>query len=152
MILVRLTLQHYPRCTPLAETPTRCVAGFSINSSKENCERDNGTPVEGLIYSGPLADSFRKLPVTRVINKDDLVLRLVEYERLRSAPAGDGGAAGGPPRELEAEATRQLVDDLVSALELAEEDDEDEEPQEHDDLVAGDSVDCDGDVGLDEDD
>ena len=72
-------------------------------------------------------------------NRDDLVPRLVEYERLRSAPAADGGAAGGPPRELEAEATHQLVDDLVSALELAEEDDEDEAPQE------GDSVDCDGD-------
>jgi hypothetical protein len=86
-------------------------------------------------------------------NRDDLVPRLVEYERLRSAPAaGDGGAAGGPPRELEAEATRQLVDDLVSALELAEDDDEDEEPQEPADLEAGDSADCDGDVGLDEDD
>ena len=73
-------------------------------------------------------------------------------DQLRSAPAAVGvGADGGPPRELEAEDAYQLVDDLVSALELAEENDEDEEPQEPDDLDAGDPVDCDADDGLDED-
>ena len=91
-------------------------------------------------------------PIKSSGNKPVLVARLVEYEQLRSAPAAVGvGADGGPPRELEAEDAYQLVDDLVSALELAEENDEDEEPQEPDDLEAGDPVDCDADDGLDED-
>ena len=82
-------------------------------------------------------------PIMLSGKKNDLAARLVEYERLRSVPGADGaGAAGGPPRELEAEAAHQLVEDLVSALELAE-------PQEPADLEAG-SVDCDGDEELDE--
>ena len=74
---------------------------------------------------------------------------------VRSHQSGDprlDGNGEAIKRRHVAEATRQLVDDLVSALELTEDDDEDEEPQEPADLEAGDSVDCDGDVGLDEDD
>ena len=80
-------------------------------------------------------------PIKLSGNKLELVTRLVEYERRRSAPAAADGAgvAVGLPGELDAEDARQLVGDLVGALEFMEEDDDNEEAQE------GDSVDCDGD-------